>query len=117
MRFLTVGIHALVISLSFVKERSRLTQRAIKDVNREAEATAQSIISALSTEGAAEVLDKIRPNTRQVIHITKDRQQRRFQKLLREKQASNSPTGTPYIDKTKWVINLSSRSLRSQLMR
>jgi len=32
-----------------------------------------------------------------------------FEKLLREKQSSVSPT--PFADKTKWVINLSSRTL------
>ena len=37
--------------------------------------------------------------------------QKKFEKLLREKRACVSHTRTPYVDKAKWVINLSSRSL------
>ena len=37
--------------------------------------------------------------------------QKKFEKLLREKRASVSYTRTPYVDKAKWVTNLSSRSL------
>ena len=93
--------------MRFLGERIRLAQRARKDVKREAESTAQSITSALSAEDAAEVLDKIRSNTQRVFNTTKDRQQRKFEKLLREKQASASHTRTPYVDKAKWVIYLS----------
>jgi len=66
----------------------------------------------LSIEDAVEVLDKIRSNIQRVFTTTKDRQQRKFEKLLREKRASVSHTKTPYVNKAKWVINLSSRSLR-----
>ena len=58
-----------------------------------------------------EILDKSRSNTQRVFYTTKDRQQRKFEKRLREKQASVSQTRKPYVDKAKWVINLSSRSL------
>ena len=88
-----------VASMRFLRERIRLTQRARKDVKREAESTAQSITSALSAEDAVEVLDKIRSNTQRVFNGTKDRQQRKFEKLLREKRASVSHTRTPYVDK------------------
>ena len=89
-----------------------MTQRARKDVKREAESTAQSITSALSAEDTAEVLDKIRSNTQRVFNTTRGLQRRKFEKLLREKRASVSHTRTPYVDNVKWVINLSSRSLR-----
>ena len=98
---------AEVASMRFLRERIRLTQRARKDVKREAESTAQSITSALSAEDAAEVLDKIRSNTQRVFNTTKDRQQRKFEKLLRGKRASVSHKGTLYVDKAKWVIYLS----------
>ena len=77
---------------------------------KEAESTAKSITSALSAEDAAEALDKIRSNTQLVFNITKDRQKRKVDILLREKQASVSKTS--FVDKTNWVINLSSRTLR-----
>ena len=92
--------------MRFLRERIRLTQRAKADTKKEAESTAQSITSALSADDAAEVLDKVKSTTRRVFNTTKDRQQRKFEKLLREKQ---SPT--TFVDKTKWVINLSSRTL------
>ena len=69
----------------------------------------ESITSALSTDDAAEVLNKLNSTTQRVFNTTKDRQQRKFEKLLREKQSSISPT--TFVDKTKWVINLSSRAL------
>ena len=98
---------AEVASMRFLRERIRLTQRARKDGKREAESTAQIITSALSAEDVAEVLDKIRSNTQRVFNTTKDRQQRKFEKLLRGKRASVSHTRTLYVDKAKWVINLS----------
>ena len=58
-----------------------------------------------------EVLEKIRSNSQRVFNTTKDRQQLELEKLLREKQGSVSQTRTPYVNKDKWVINLSSRSL------
>jgi len=95
--------------MRFLRERIRLTQRAKADTKKEAESTAQSITSALSADDAAEVLDKVKSTTQRVFNTTKDRQQRKFEKLLREKQSSVSPT--TFVDKTKWVINLSSRTL------
>ena len=71
--------------------------------------TAQSITCALSADDAAEVLDKVKSTIQRVFNTTKDCQQRKFEKLLREKQSSVSPT--TFVDKTKWVINLSSRTL------
>ena len=62
---------------------------------------------------ASDILEKIRVNTQRVFNATKDRQQRKFLKLVQEKQASVSPhvNLTPQVDKNKWVINLSSRPL------
>ena len=88
----------------FLRERIRLTQRARRDVKREAKSTAQSITSGLSAEDAAEVLDNIRSNTQKVFNTTKDHQQRKFEKLLREKRASVFRTRTPYVDKAKWIL-------------
>jgi len=95
--------------MRFLRERIRLTQRAKGDTKKEAESTAQSITSALSADDAAEVLDKVKSTTQRVFNTTKDHQQRKSEKLLREKQSSVSPT--TFVDKTKWVINLSSRTL------
>ena len=57
---------------------------------------------------ASEILEKIRVNTQRVFTATKDRQQRKFLKLVEEKQASVSKTPhvdqTPRVDKNKWVI-------------
>ena len=97
--------------MRFLRERIRLAQRAKGDVKKEAESTSETITSALSAEDAAEVLDKIGSNTQRVFNTTKDRQQRKFEKLLREKQVSVSPPTTSFVDKTNWVVNLSSRSL------
>ena len=96
--------------MRFLRERIRLAQRAKGDVKKEAESTSETITSTLSAKDAAEVLDKIRSNTQRVFN-TKDRQQRKFEKRLREKQASVSPPTTSFVDKTNWVVNLSSRSL------
>ena len=94
-----------------MRERIRLTQRAKGDVKKEVESTAQSVPSTLSAEDTAKVLDRIRSNTQQVFNTTKDHQQRKFEKLLSEKQASVSLTTTSFVDKTNWVVILSSRSL------
>ena len=94
-----------------LREREPREQRAKGGVKKEAESTAETITSTLSAEDAAEVLDTIRSNTQRVFNTTKDHQQRKFEKLLREKQASVSPTTTSFVDKTNWVVNLSSRSL------
>ena len=115
---------AELASMRFLRERIRLAQRAKGDVKKEAESTSETITSTLSAEStsetitstlsaedAAEVLDKIRSNTQRVFNTTKDRQQRKFEKLLCEKQASVSPPTTSFVDKTNWVVNLSSRSL------
>ena len=88
-------------------ERIRLTQKAEGDAKKETESTAQSITSTLSTNDANRILEQIETNTQQVFNTTKQK----FEKLIREKQAAASLVDTPYVDKTKWVINLSSRSL------
>ena len=79
---------AELASMRFLREKCRLTQRAKGDAKKEAESTAQSITSVLSAEDAAEVLNMIRSNTEGVFNTTKNRQQRKFKKRLREKQAS-----------------------------
>ncbi|KAL9954306.1 hypothetical protein ACROYT_G041825 [Oculina patagonica] len=81
------------------------------DSKKEADTTAQSITSALSTEAADRILEQIKINTQRVFYSTKDRQKQKFEKLVREKHAAVSLADTPYVDKTNWVINLSSRSL------
>ena len=102
---------AELASMRFLRERIRPAQRAKGDVKKEAEPTAETITPTLLAEDATEVLEKIRSNTQRVFNTTKDRQQRKFEKLLREKQASVSPPRTSSVDKTNWVVNLSSRSL------
>ncbi|KAL9962577.1 hypothetical protein ACROYT_G031688 [Oculina patagonica] len=97
--------------MRFLRERIRLTQMAKGDAKKEADSTAQSITSALSTEDADRILEQIKINTQRVFNSTKDRQKQKFEKLVREKHAAVSPSDTPYVDKTNWVINLSSRSL------
>ena len=67
--------------------------------------------SALSTNDANRILEKIKTNTQQVFNTTKDRQKQKFEKLLREKEEAMSPFDMPYVDKTNWFINLFSRSL------
>ncbi|KAL9965123.1 hypothetical protein ACROYT_G028877 [Oculina patagonica] len=97
--------------MRFLRERIRLTQMAKGDAKKEADSTAQSITSALSTEDADRILEQIKINTQRVFYSTKDKQKQKFEKLVREKHAAVSPAGTPYVDKTNWVINFSSRSL------
>ena len=97
--------------MRFLRERIRLTQKANGDGKREAEFTAQSITSALSTEDADSILKQIKINTQRVVTTTKDRQRQNFEKLSREKQDSVAPPVTLSVDKTNWVINLSSRSI------
>ena len=76
---------------------------------------ARGIKAALTADEASEILEKIRVNTQRIFTATKDRQQRKFLKLVQEKQASVSRTPhvdqTPRVDKYKWVINLSTRPL------
>ena len=98
-------------STRFLRERIQLKQRAKGDVKKEVESTAQSVTSTLSAVDKAEELNKIRSNTQRVFNTIKDRQQRKFEKRLHKKQASVSPTTTSFVDKTNWVVNLSSRSL------
>ena len=98
-------------SMRFLRERIRLAQRAKGDVKKEAESTAETITSTLSVEDVAEVLDKIRSNTQRVFNTTKHRQQRKFEKLLRQEQVSVSRPTPSFVDKSNWVVNLSSRSL------
>ena len=88
---------AELASMRFLRERIRLTQKAKGDVKKEAESTAQSITSALSTNDANRILEQVKTNTQRVFNTTKDRQKQKFKTLLHEK--------------TDWVINLSSRSL------
>ena len=79
------------------------------------ESTAWGITAALTADEASEILEKIRVNSQRVFTATKDRQQRKFLKLVQEKQTSVYRTPhvdqTPRVDKNKWFINLSSRPL------
>ena len=90
--------------MRFLRERIRLTQKAKGDGKREAEFTAQSITSALSTEDADSILKQIKINTQRVVTTTKDRQRQKFEKLSREKQAVLSPPVTPSVDKTTGLL-------------
>ena len=101
----------LVQVVKLARERIILTHKAKGDAKKDTESTAQSIKSALSTNHANRILEQIKTNTQRVFNTTKDRHKQKFEKLIREKQAAVSPVDTPYVDKTNWVINLSSRSL------
>ena len=61
-------------SMIFLRERIRLTQKAKGDIKREAESTAQSITSALSTQDADRILEQIKINAQRVFNSTKDKQ-------------------------------------------
>ena len=100
---------AELASKRFLRERIRLTQRAKGDAKRETESTAEGITATLTANEASVIFEKIRVNTQRVFNATKDQQQRKFLKLVQEKQASVSPHVdlTPRVDKNKWVINLS----------
>ena len=108
-----LGWVAELASKSFLRERIRLTQSAKGDAKRETEFITRSITATLSADKAIEILEKIRVNTQRIFNTTKDRQQRKFLKLARAKQASavSYIDQTPQVDKNKWVINLSSRPL------
>ena len=97
--------------MRFLRERIRLTQKAKGDAKKDTESTAQSITSALSTNDANRILEQIKTNTQRVFNTTKDRHKQKFEKLVREKQATVSQVDTPFVDKADWVVNLSSRSL------
>ena len=102
---------AELASMRFLRERIRLTQKAKGDAKKDTESTAQSITSALLTDGANRLLEQIKTNIQRVFNTTKDRHKQKFEKLTPEKQAIVSPVDTPYVDKANWVVNLSSRSL------
>ena len=102
---------AELASIRFLRERIRLTQKAKGDAKKDTESTAQSITSALLTDGANRLLEQIKTNIQRVFNTTKDRHKQKFEKLTPEKQAIVSPVDTPYVDKANWVVNLSSRSL------
>ena len=50
---------------------------------------------SLSTKDASEILEKISCNTKRLFNKTRDRQKRKFDNLLIEKQSSVSMTRTP----------------------
>ncbi|XP_078377337.1 uncharacterized protein LOC144660252 [Oculina patagonica] len=54
---------------------------AKRDAKKEADSTAQSITSTLSTEDADSILEQIKINTQRVFYSTKDRQKQKFEKL------------------------------------
>ena len=71
---------AELASMRFLRERIRLTQKAKGDAKREAESTAQSITSALSTQDADRILEQIKINAQRVFDSTKDKQKQKFEK-------------------------------------
>ena len=89
---------AELASMRFLRERIRLTQRAKGDAKKETESTARDITAALTADEASDILEKIRVNTQRVFTATKDRRQRKFLKLVEEKQASVSKA--PHVDQT-----------------
>ena len=104
----TKGGHrvAEIASLRLLRERIRLAQRAKGNAMKDSHSTAKSITATLSPKDASEILEKISCNTKRLFNKTRDRQKRKFDDLL-----IDSTTRTPQVDKSKWVINLSSRSL------
>ena len=119
----TKGGHrvAELASLRLLRERIRLhvANRAKGNAMQDSHSTAKSITASLSPKDASEihVLEKISCNTKRLFNKTSDRQKQKFDNLLIEKQSSVSTTRTPHVDRTpqvdksKWVIKLSSRSL------
>ena len=97
--------------MRFVRERIRLTQKAKGDAKEDTESTAHSITFALSTNDANRILEQIKTNTQRAFNTTKYRQKQKFEKLIREKQATVSSLDTPYVEKTNRVVNLYSRFL------
>ena len=71
--------------MRFLRERMRLTQKAKGDAKKDTESTAQSITSALLTDGANRLLEQIKTNIQRVFNTTKDRHKQKFEKLIREK--------------------------------
>ena len=60
---------------------------------------------------ADRILEQMKINTQRVFNNTKDIQKQKFERLTREKQAAVLPPDTTSVDKTNWIINLSSKSL------
>ena len=82
---------------------------------KEAESTVHRITSTLTTDNTNRIPEQVKTNTQRVFNTTKDRQKYKFEKLLHEKQAAVSPSDTPYVDKTNWVLQqLSYQSLTSR---
>ena len=90
---------AELTSMRFLRERISLTMRAKADVKKEADSEDCSIRSTLSEEDAKSLLEQINANTQRVYNYIKER-----------KETSKSISKT-HVDKTNWVINLSSRTL------
>ena len=64
---------AELASIRFLRERIRLTQKAKGDAKKDTESTAQSITSALLTDGANRLLEQIKTNIERVFNTTRDR--------------------------------------------
>ena len=119
---LIVGIHASGISVStvpvdVVRVKSYLdnllnsTRVPVRSSQLQLQSSVNSVCSFVQRCFWYTVHEKISCNSERVFNKTKDRQQRKFHKLLQKKQSSVLPTNTPCIDKNKWVVNLSSRPL------
>ena len=80
----TKGAHRIaeLASMRFLRERIRLTQKAKGDAKKDTESTAQSITSALLTDGANRLLEQIKTNIQRVFNTTKDRHKQKFEKLI-----------------------------------
>ena len=90
--------------MRFLREGIRLTQRAKADTKKEAESTAQNI-----ADKAAEILDKVGPLSSESLIPPKTVNSASLKNCCKSKQSSVSPTS--FVNKTNWVINLSSRPL------
>ena len=68
---LWLGWVAELASKRFLRERIRLTQKAMGDAKKETESTARSITATLSADEASKILEKIRVNTQRIFNTTK----------------------------------------------
>ena len=100
---------AELVARRFLRERIRLTHRARDSNMREINATASQIRTTLSAEDSCKILTKINDTAQATHESCKSRQQSKFLQLMEEKQPVTIESNQ--VDKTNWVLNLSSRSL------
>ena len=103
----TKGAHrvAELASLrSFLRERIRLTYGAKGDANVKTESTARNMTVTFSESDAVDIIGKIKVNIQSLFDASKERQQRKFLKLVQENRISVSPTNvdiTSRVDRNK----------------